>query len=224
MTVPAQTQPTAVLAVCPCCGVPTKRLFAPGHDARYKGVLARAVVAAAGDFDAALVDYRTSVIQSAADLISVTEAIVRVDAVLHSDWRTKLDKSVGRLMSTKTPRPVREHRALPYPLADKTPRSPDEDTDDSERRRARAERRVDSLMETLNAHPKVGEWGWYRPAAVTEAERSVRYPARVQCTYRHEGVFGVDLLIIYTDTPLQTRELVLDVLPELWFRDPDAKV
>lgn len=247
--------PATPISVCPCCGTPTRRLFAPGHDARYKGQLARAVAAAGGDFDAPAV-LTFYIGPDSGLLVSAAEAITRVDTVLHSDWRTKIDKSVGRLLSTpvrsparpREPRPPRtspssrtssrEANAAPPRTALGSPELgsaksfDDQDTSDARRERyladrerdardrARADSLVESLMERLNAHPKAGQWGWYRPGAPTEAERTVRYPAQVRKTYRSEGIFGIDLLTVHPDGH---RELVLDVLPSLWVRDPDAK-
>lgn len=240
---------------CPCCGVPTKRLFAPGHDARFKGQLARAAHEA-GSFDDAKVDYFVPGVPGGPTGMTVTEAVSRVDAVLHTDWAAKIAKSVDRLAGKPSDTPVRERsrKASPSKMPTRSRSGSDRSLDRQdtsldrqdisdpsadaaarrerylqerardEASRAKADERVSALMDRLDSQPKTGEWGWYRPAAPTEAQRTVRFPARVHRTYRAEGIFGVDLLIVKTsDDGAITRELVLDVLPALWMRDPDAK-
>lgn len=195
------TDSTGLLGTCPCCGQPTGRLFGMGHDARFKSRLAQAYALAGPD---ATLDWHTG--PAVSTPVTVSDALTRVREAIGKDWAEVVAKQAARRQAgTRRAQPPSADRDVPV-----TP--PSRDWSDE---------KIEDLMDRLSSHPLTGQWGWYRPAAPTEAQRTVRFPARVYRTYRDQGVYGVDLLVIRPDG---RRELVLDVEARLWVRDETAKV
>jgi hypothetical protein len=168
-----------------------------GHDARFRGVLARALVRAG--WDAPAVDWFDSPTHSTS--LSVRDALSRVASLLDRDWTEKVERAASRA------RPVRS-AAL---VGSATPE------DDGQPIRDFAGERIEALMDRLESVPLTGQWGWYR----APENRSVRYSARVHATFRRLESDRIDLLVVCADG---SRRVVEGVDRVCWFHDEDAKV
>lgn len=196
---------------CACCGADTRSLFAMGHDARFKGVLAR-TLAAASDWTATVPWFTGA---SAAELVTVEQALERVAALLDRDWTEKIESSASRIAKTNVGRSVRA-AVVASRVALRKSDGPDEPQQPFVPRET-SDEYVERLMSRLREHPLVGEWGWYRPNGGHD-----RFAARVQHTNRRDGSALVSL---YVPALVPGQPQVVDgVDPSReWVRDEDAK-
>lgn len=198
------------MPTCPCgCATPTSRLFAPGHDSRYKSMLRESSP------DVVWNDEK----------IPVETAIDRITAAIGSDWsavpsggkpRPANRPSAPRPYSTPSERsvtpssPVASHS----PRAPRVPRTPRVRRDPISR-----SERIDRLMDRLDSRgPVVGNWGWYRPASFPED----RLPARVHRTYRDHESSMLDLFVPRAIDNGQDA-IVTGIEPSRFFPDHMAK-
>lgn len=181
MSEPMTDAPTKT-GFCACCGEPTRSLFAMGHDARFRGILARALAQEGWD---ARVQWHTGV--TAVVPVTVTDALAAVEALLERDWREKVEKAASRLPSLRTATSIGAGETV-QPLRNWTDEA------------------VDDLIDRLQRNPLVGQWGWYR----APSNRSVRYPARVHRTRRDEGISAIEALIVYPDGSREVLEIQPD--------------
>lgn len=191
------------MPICPCsCGSISTRLFAPGHDARYKGVLKRAH---ASD---SLVKWHTGG-PDAYVWVPTEEAVDRIAAAIGSDWSPIFSGgSPRRLTPSSAPRrapaPPSASVTPPEPVATPSASSAAPPTPCQDRRASRSAHRqsrrdpvarsarIDGLMDRLTSRgPVVGQWGWYRPSAAPDT----RFAAQVRRTRRDSGDFTLDLFV-----------------------------
>lgn len=194
------------MPTCPCgCSRTTTRLFAPGHDARYKSALRNTHKAETQSTDVFWVD----------GWIPVEEAVSRIAAAIGSDWAAVPSGGSPRSLTTTKPQPIRSKPSV-------TPPSPGEMPSIVRPRPSRPSRalrasRVTELMNRLDQRgPVTGNWGWYRPVA--DPDR--RFPARVQRTNRDNGDLTLDLYVRYDEC---SSEVVLGVSYDNFFADGMAK-
>lgn len=161
----------ALCNACACCGTPTGSLFAPGHDARYKGVLARAL--AVGGWDAQI-PWHACVGTTAT--VTVQQALDAVGELMQRDWSEKVERSASRI--ARVPASHSQRRANPVTVAitasDRPVFVPRDFKGEA----------IEELMRKLAQHPLTGQWGTYRGR-----------PARVQKTRRDEGDSRIDLFV-----------------------------
>lgn len=187
------------MATCPCgCAATTTRLFAPGHDSRYKGMLR------AGTFSSPYVVWND-------EKITIDDAIDRIAAAIGSDWSAVPSGGKPRpanVSSAPRPASTASERSETPPKPAKTP---------SARRPTRRSPSVDHIEELMsrleNRGPVVGAYGWYRPPHLA----GTRYIARVHRTFRDQGSSKLNLFLPAEDT------VVTDVDPASFFVDPMAK-
>lgn len=197
-SVPTPAFASALTGACACCGAPTRSLFAMGHDARFRGIVARSL--ARSGWDSATVAWFDSPTRSAP--LSPRAALAAVASLLDRDWTEKVERAASRTVrSSARPRTGTE--------------SPQEPV--SADVRDFAAERIDALMARLDGVPLTGQWGWYRPSD----DRHNRRSARVHATHRKDESSLVDLLVVDPDG---TRSVVTGVEPTRWHHDEDARV
>lgn len=189
------------MPICPCsCGSVSKRLFAPGHDQRYKTYIRNVTK---------IVGTTTKTLKWADEAITVDEAIDRIAAAIGSDWSDV--PSGGKPRPANAPRAPRRAPAPPErpvtppePVATPSASSAAPPTPCQDRRASRSAHRqsrrdpvarsarIDGLMDRLTSRgPVVGQWGWYRPSAAPDT----RFAAQVRRTRRDSGDFTLDLFV-----------------------------
>lgn len=205
-TTPAPTW--RLTGACACCGSPTGSLFAMGHDARFRGVLARALAAQGWSAELA---WFTSAASSLT--VSVTQALEGVSSLIGRDWVEKVEKSASRLVRT----PVSQGGARPSVRPSEASSGP--------ALRDFSTERIDALLDSLDGRPLTGQWGWWRPAWGTPAGKPRRFPARVQATRRDkEQDSRIDLFCpTALEAGITTALIVERVDPREWLRDEEAR-
>lgn len=180
--------------LCVCCGEKqTRSLFAMGHDARFRGTLARALAASGWDTPVSWFVGASECTQ-----VTVREAVDAVRGTLGVDWTEKVEKSAVRSTTVRTAAPLR---------------GSDEGASQT---RGYSESYIDELIDRLERNPLVGQWGWYR----APKSPNVAFAARVQRTRRDAGSSEIDLLVVRADG---SRELLIEQPSTSWLRDEGAK-
>lgn len=203
---PATDDNVRLTGACPCCGGPTKVLFAMGHDARFRSRLVSSVVEAGG-WEGAKVGW----VADTAEVITVGDALRRVGRLIGRDWTAMVSGAVARSGLALGPLDP------PVTIATFTskPKAPRTELNESTARDAAVER-VDSLMSRLRAVPHAGEWGWFTDG------NGKRFPARVLRTRRDQDSSLIDL-VVYTNEANSTARTLEHVSPDTWVRDDAAR-
>jgi hypothetical protein len=160
---------------CPCCGRPSGKLFAMGHDARFRGLLQRAL---AGDKSTPpnwnnRVDWFVS--PGCGLRVTVTDALAHVARLIGRDWAEKVASGASRLAK----RPMTDAPARPVVAAGASEGAFDPSS--------AIESRIDDLMVRLG-RPMAGKWGWLELTGLVpgELERDEPIAGRVVRTHRDE--------------------------------------
>lgn len=198
---------------CPCCGQPSGKLFAMGHDARFRGNLQRAL---AGDRDTASnwnnrVDW--FVAPGCGLRVTVADALSHIARLIGRDWTDKVAAGASRLAH----KPVVAPSERPSLASSDSPAA-----DGAFDPRAASEARIDDLMRRLG-RPMVGKWGWLNLTGLvaTVPDGAIEWPARVVRTHRDPEL---DPHAWHLDVAVPAlRKTFVDVAPGVFRVDEGAK-
>lgn len=201
---------------CPCCGASSGKLFAMGHDARFRGQLQRAL-AADGDWNATVSWFSAGGVEFA---VRVSDALSHIRVLVGRNWTERVAVGAARLRRGKIAPPPFDPPSPDEPARVDTGAAGDPSPEQAVAQSLAdagfvdTDRRIDALMSALN-RPLTGQWGWL------VAKKGVgRTPARVQATRHRDNDPTIDLWC----PEVNGGTVLTEVSAERWTLDWDAKV